>query len=65
MDDEYYIVRARKSVIDLLLSDHTEPVVLMSVMELDDGTYDLVLKRTDLIAENRRLRRRVAELEAA
>lgn len=51
-----YLVRVSREMVDRLIADDSEPVVIVRVVEQDDGSHEMHLMTTDVISERRRLR---------
>ncbi len=53
----YELVRVAREVVDHLIAEPNEPAVIVSLERQDDGTAEMLFKRTDVIADNARLRK--------
>jgi hypothetical protein len=56
------LVRVGPEVLAKLKTGGVEPVVILGVTELEDGTYDMTLMTPDVVTENRRLREALLEI---
>lgn len=44
---EYYLVKVAREVLDRLLGQDSEPVVIVRIEELHDGTHEMILRTPD------------------
>lgn len=65
LPDQEVLVRVAPEILALLKSGEVEPVVILSVHDLSDGTHEMRMMRPDVVAENNRLRAENEALKAA
>jgi hypothetical protein len=64
-DSGYELVRCSRAMVDQLVDRESEPVVVIALKRLDDGTCEMWLRASDVAAEVERLREALREIAAS